>query len=165
MDIYIIDYTDQQFSELTEEQLLKVKDAQLKMERLNTELSEKLEKERYSLIQKGIYNSSIWNVVQTVLSNACDREVQLLRDSLLFYLRFSGKQEGDAEQAGYLLDYALTMEERFDVVQIYYEETYEDATERFEAFKEDKVARRYLGEYYAPLYDYFLELTYEEDEE
>ena len=43
------------------------------------------------------------------------------------------------------------------MVQSFYEGRYSDPVERFEAFVEDKVAVVYLGELYAPLYDYFLE--------
>ena len=64
-----------------------------------------------------------------------------------------------AGDAPYTINYAMTIEERLAVVRAYYESTYTDATERFEAFKADKVAPNYLGEEYAPLYDYYLALA------
>ena len=41
-------------------------------------------------------------------------------------------------------------------VRQYYESTYTNASQRFDAFKEDKIAVVYLEDLYAPLYDYFL---------
>ena len=70
-------------------------------------------------------------------------------------LRFAAQEKEEAN--GYVLDYSLTLEERFEQVKRYYEVHWTDGAIRFEKFTCDKVARRYLGELYAPLYDYFLE--------
>ena len=154
MHIDIISYTDVQFAALTEEQLLEVKNAQLKKNRLEDKLNEDLQKERQRLIENGIFLSTIFPEVERMLWEAYEHEVTRIRDALLFYLRFAAKPDVDAP---YLVDYSLTDEERLDIVKSYYETTYSDGAQRFAAFKEDQVAASYLGELYAPLYDYFLE--------
>ena len=159
MVIDIISYTDEQFAALTEEQLLKVQQAQLKKNRLKAALIEDLDREQFRLIDNGIFISSIWELAKWKLNRAYQQEVDNVRDALLFYLRFGGKSENreEEEYAPYTVDYSLSDTERFNIVKDYYQTAYTDGTERFEAFKEDKVAARYLGELYAPLYDYFLE--------
>ena len=158
MVIDIISYTDAQFAALTDEQLLEVQQAQLKKNRLKAALNEDLEKQKFRLIDNGIFLSTIWRWVQWKLNKTYNDEVENIRNSLLFYLRFSGKTNGgDVDSAPYTVDYSLSDIERFNVVKTYYETTYTDGTQRFEAFKADVVAAQYLGELYAPLYDYFLE--------
>ena len=48
-----------------------------------------------------------------------EEEVGWIRDSLLFYLRFSVKPDGDVS-APYELDYSLTVDDRVEGVQEYY---------------------------------------------
>ena len=112
-----------------------------------------MRKEKYRLIDNGTYLSSMWPLIQEKLQKAYEQEVDLIRDALLFYLRFSLRP--DASDSPYVVDYTLSEEERMYIVKDYYMEKYEDGGERFEAFKEDKVAKHYLGELYAPMYDYF----------
>ena len=160
MVIDIISYTDEQFAVLSEEQLLEVQQAQLKKNRLKAALDEDMQKEKFRLIDNGIFLSTIWRLVQWKLNKTYESEVQNIRDSLLFYLRYSSKPEtGEAEEAPYTVDYSLSDTERFNIVKEYYETNYSDGEERFEVFKADTVAVKYLGELYAPLYDYFLSMT------
>ena len=159
MVIDIISYTDAQFAALTEEQLQEVRQAQLKKNRLKTALDEDLQKEKFRLIENGIFLSTIWYYVRWKLNRAYEREVENIREALLFYLRFGGKTETGEEESDspYLVDYSLSDTERLKIVKDYYLSAYTDGEQRLEAFKEDKVAARYLGELYAPLYDYFLD--------
>ena len=156
MVIDIISYTDMQYSELTEEQLMEVRSAQIKKNKLAEKLKKDLERQKYRLIENGIFLSSIWENIQWKLNDAYEKEVESIRSELLFYLHFALKQEGDAESREYVVDYSIPMEERYDIVKGHYNAAYVDKAERFEMFEMDTVARRYLGEYYAPLYDYFL---------
>ena len=158
MTIDIITYTDAQFAALTEEQLREVKSAQQKKNKLLVELEERVEREKYKLVKNGVYLSEMWPLIEEKLRAKYDAEVEALREALLFYLRFASKpSDSDAQNAPYTVDYSLTETERFTIVKDYYEEAYSDGVERFEAFKADTVAKQYLGELYAPLYDYFLE--------
>lgn len=154
MKIDIIPYTDTQYAALTEEQIQEVKATQLEKNRLERALSEAKLKEKHRLIERGIFLSGIWDAYQAKLQAEYDQKIENLRDSLLFYLRFSTKP--DAYGTGYTVDYDLPVEERLAIVRQYYESTYPDASKRFEAFKEDKIAVVYLEDLYAPLYDLFL---------
>ena len=154
MKIDIISYTATQYAALTEEQIQEIKAAQLEKNRLERALTEAKLKEKHRLIERGIFLSGIWNAYQEKLQTEYDQKIESLRDSLLFYLRFSTKP--DAYGTGYTVNYDLPVEERLAIVRQYYESTYPDASERFEAFKEDKVAVVYLEDLYAPLYDRFL---------
>ena len=153
MVIDIISYSDEQFATMTDEQLLEVQSAQMKKNRLMAALEEDLQKEKYRLINNGTYLSSMWPLIQEKLQKAYEQEVDLIRDALLFYLQFSLRP--DASDSPYLVDYTLPESERMYIVKDYYMEAYTDDKERFEAFKADEVAVHYLGEFYAPMYDYF----------
>ena len=158
MEIDIITYTDEQFARLTEEQILEVRSAQLKKNRLERELQEKLQKEKYRLAENGTVVSGIWELVEKQLTAEYEEEVAWIRDSLLFYLRFSVKTL-DGVDAPYPIDYSLTTDERARVVKEYYLSTYTNATERFEKYKDDETAKIYLCERYKNLYEYFLYLS------
>lgn len=153
MKIDIISYTDTQYAALTEEQIQEVKAAQLEKNRLTRALLDAKLKEKNRLIERGIFLSGIWDAYQAKLQAEYDQKIENLRDSLLFYLRFSTKSDAGT---GYTVDYDLTVGERLAIVRQYYQSTYPDAKKRFDAFKEDKVAVVYLEDLYAPLYDLFL---------
>lgn len=155
MKIDIISYTDSQYAAFTEEQIQEIKSAQLEKNRLERVLAEAKLKEKNRLIERGIFLSGIWEAYQAKLQAECDQKIESLRDSLIFYLRFSTKP--DSYDTGYSVDYNLPVAERFAIVRQYYELTYTDPIERFEAFKQDKIAIVYLEEMYSPLHDYFSE--------
>lgn len=153
MVIDIISYTDAQFASLNEEQILQIKTAQLKKNKLDANLEKTLIKEKQRLVENGTILSDLYRLETEKLYAQHDLEVEQIRESLLFYLQFSGK----LESAGglYDLDYSLTPRERFDAVKKAYEEAYADGKQRFDAFAADKYAPSYLGETYAPLYEIF----------
>ena len=146
MTIDIIEFTDAQYLALNEEQLQEVMKAQTKKEKLLSSLNEKKRKEKFRLLKNGVFRSNIYDAL-------C---AQTIKERLLFYLRFSVKTETPVEPP-YAVDYALSYAERFAQVRDYYLATYSDPTARMDAFKQDAVAPSYLGEYYASLYDYFLD--------
>ena len=153
MEIDIITYTDSQYAMLSVEQLLEVRSAQQKKNRLTEKLEEDIRKAEENLIDNGTYLSSMRSAIVEKLQAKYDAEVEVLRDGLLFFLKFSSKPDPDA--APYTVDFSLRVEERLAIVKSYYETNYSDRNELFAAFKQDKVAVQYLGELYAPLYDYF----------
>lgn len=87
------------------------------------------------------------------LNAAYTRELEDLKEGLLFYLQYGSKV--NEESAPYEVDYSLSGDARALIVKNYYNDTYTDAIERFEAFKNDEVAKVYLSEYYSILFDYF----------
>lgn len=156
MIIDIIDYTSEQYSFLTVQQLTEVRSAQDKKNKLQAKLNEDLKAMRADLVQKGIFLSSILETETARLTSAYEAQVEALRESLLFYLRYYNDSPTTPEVSeGYVPDYRLSDEERYYQVRDYYLATYQDDLERFEAFKKDEVAANYLTQYYGTLYDYF----------
>lgn len=162
MTIDIITFTDAQFAMLTAEQLLEVKEAQLRKNELTAECEARLQKEKHRLVKNGIFHSERYTLLETKINAEYQAKMDLLREGLLFYLRYSMRPDASVTpdvDAPYTVDYSLSDEERLSVVKGYYESAYTDAKERFDVFKADTVAPQYLGELYKPLYDYFLSLT------
>ena len=156
MTIDIIEFTDAQYSALNEEQLQEVMNAQTKKDKLLSSLNEKKRKEKFRLLKNGIFRSNIYDSLCAQWDSEYQSELNAIKERLLFYLRFSLKVETPVGHP-YVVDYALSYSERFMVVRDYYLATYSDPTARMDAFKQDTVAPSYLGEYYASLYDYFLD--------
>ena len=154
MTIDIIAYSQEQYADFTEEQILQVRSAQLKKNKLERQLREDIEKEKQRLIDQGIFSSPMWEKYKQVREEEYNQELANVRDALLFYLQYSLKLPEDLE-APYTIDFSLSAKERVDIVRTYYEETYPDADERFQVFENDEVARVYLGEAYSPLHSYF----------
>ncbi len=165
MTIDIISYTDEQFASLTLEQLKEVREAQTQKDKLSAALEEELQEAKDSLVRKGIFNSSIFSLMQSKLQAEYAQKVELIRDGLQFYLKYSMQPDGSTWDAPYPINFALSYEARFNVVREYYENTYTDAGERFAAFEQDKFALRYLGELYKSLYGYFKGLATAQTEE
>ena len=157
MTIDIISYTNEQFAALTPEQLLEVKSAQVKKNKLLLKRDEALEAEKHRLIDNGIFLSPVWALYCEKLTEQYDAEIAQLRDALLFYLQYGSRADAEAEEgAPYLVDYSLPMAERLTIVKEYYETTYNKDWETIlEVYKKDEVAVVYLGEYYGSLYDHF----------
>lgn len=154
MVIDIIAFTDLQFALLSEEQVEKVRLAQLKKNKLTENLKKNKEAEKYKLVKRGIFRSGIYEKICEKLEETYETEVADVRDGLLFYLRFTSKSDG-AASAPYPVNYSLTYEQRYTQVKTYYDEAYSDGKARFQAFEKDEVAVDYLGEYYKVLYDYY----------
>ena len=154
--IDIITFTESQFAALTHGQLQTVKTAQQKKDRLYRDLREKLRREKHKLVKNGVFSSGIYSLLEERLTAECEREVELVRQCLLFYLRYSMKPNtSTVTGAPYEVDYALSDEARLNIVRNYYNAQYKNAKERFEAFQQDTIAPQYLGELYAPLYTYY----------
>ena len=153
MTIDIISFTDEQFAQLSEEQILEIENAQLEKNRLTQKLEEEKRTERFRLLKAGVFRSPVWEKICAELDWNYQQEVENIRDGLLFYLRFAFRP--DSGDAPYPVDYSLTYEERLAAVKGYYEQTYPDAKERFAAFAQDQTAKNYLGEFYASLYELY----------
>lgn len=155
MNIDIITLTDAQYALLSEDQIDKVRTAQTKKRALTEKLEAEKKKLKYALVRAGIFRSCVYEKACEELTAECDKKVAAVREGLLFYLQFCAKPESGGGTSESYADYSLTPAERVTAVKNYYENKYPDASERFTAFKADKTAPSYLGEYYASLYDYF----------
>lgn len=154
MKIDIISYTDEQYAAMTQEQIKEVRDAQTEKDELKLKMLEDLQKERDKLVKKGIFNSNLYQLMKDKLENEFEDRVAFIRDCLIFFLRYSSHPNDSGLDAPYEVNYAQSYTARLTVVREYYMTEYTDAEERFEMFKLDKFAMRYLGELYAGLYDY-----------
>lgn len=155
MEIDIITYTDEQYAALNGEQIMEIRKAQIeKNERLSV-LEEDLRKAKDKLVENGMIHAGIWPLLEAKLRAECENEIAWLRDSLLFYLRFT-LLGTDTTGVPYPVDLSLSYSERADIVQAYYMNEISDPNERFELYKADEFAKTYIGEYYKPLYEYIL---------
>ena len=103
-----------------------------------------------------MYPSDIWDKIVAKWTAEYEQQVEILREALVFFLHYVAD---DAPviipSAPYEVDYSLSEADRMRIVKEYYETTYPNAGERFLAFKKDDFVKVYIGELYAPLYDYF----------
>jgi len=155
MVIDVISFTDEQFAALSEEQILEVKSVQLKVDKLREKAEELTVKMKFKLLKNGVGRSSALEDYALRETERIEKEIDTLREGLLFYLRFAAKPETGESQAPYTVDYSLTYEQRYAAVKAYYDGAYTDATERYEALRADGVAKVYLGELYPTLHDLY----------
>ncbi len=156
MRIDIIEYTDEQLAMLTVDALDEVRSAQREKDKLTERLRETLDQEKRSLVDRGIFTSTIWGKRKAELTADYQKDVETVRESLVFFLHYltmQGVPEVPTE-VPYTVDYALNVEERMKIVRDYYLFTYDDPVARFAKFKEDWFAKTYLGELYQSLYHY-----------
>lgn len=156
MTIDIIDYTSEQLAALTAGQLQQILSAQKRKNALEKAFVQKVATAKAEAIQNGILHSDAWALTKAAMLEEHEEELRLLREGLLFYLQYAVKpNETQANFCPYKLDYSLDIIERYNYVKGYYETEHPDAGLRFEAFKNDKYAKTYLGETYYSLYDVF----------
>mgnify|MGYP003300003350 CR=1 FL=1 len=155
MKIDIISYTDEQFAALTETQLQEIREVQAEKDQLFAALNKKKEKEYYRILESGTLRSMLYEQACARLDEEYEAEVERLRSGLVFYLQYSSRgDDSSADSAPYIVNYALSYEQRYVIVRDYYMSAYSNPTERFEAFRVDPIAGSYLGEYYATLSSY-----------
>ena len=99
MEIDIISFTDTQFAALSEAQIMEVKSAQQKKNKLAEKMAETKRKEKARLVENGTFVSRLWDLFCLEQEEKFAVEVENIRDALLFYLRFSARpEEGTAAQ-------------------------------------------------------------------
>lgn len=158
MVIDIISYTEEQLSYLSAEQIMEVKTAQLKKNALLAKQEKICKEEAYRLQRNGMYRSGLYKIFCKSVETEYTKKIEEIRDALLFYLQYTSRpNDEEGQDAPYVVNYALSLEERLNIVRDYYNGAYTAPIERFKAFKADEVAIVYLGEYYAPLYHVYLQ--------
>ncbi len=158
MTIDIISYTPEQYAVLSSKALEEIRTAQRKKDALKAALNKRLETEKQKMIDRGCYLSNVWSRLCDELQTAYEKEVEIVRDNLLFFLHYADdvySQGAGGANAPYPVDYSLSVEDRVLILKEYYTSTYTDATVRFNAFNADTFARSYLEELYASLWHYF----------
>ncbi len=158
MVIDIISYTEEQLACLSAEQIMEVKTAQMKKNALLQQKEKVLLNEKFRIQKNGMFRSQMYKRFTDQINAEYTAKIEEIREALLFYLQYTSRPEDtEGQDAPYVVNYALSLEQRLDIVRSYYYEAYSDPQERFDAFKNDEVAKVYLGEFYAPLYHVFLE--------
>lgn len=155
MTIDIITLTAKQYAALSAEQLDKVRAAQLKKDGYKAALEEEKRKKKYALVRAGIFRSCVYEKLCAALTAEYEEKTAAVRQGLLFYLQYAAKPETSGGMSAEYADYSLSATERVQAVKNYYHAKYTNASERFDAFKNDTTAPTYLGEYYSATYDYF----------
>lgn len=158
MTIDIIDYKEEQYAELSDAQILEIRDAQKKKNARILKMYEQMRALERKAVDNGMLYSSSFSLQLQDVQDSCEIEVMQIRDELIFYLQFASRLEPSTE-SGYPLDYSLTLDERYLVLRDYYLDMYSDPSERYEEFQKDKVAKTYLCERYSVLLDYLWSLA------
>lgn len=152
---------------LTQEQLGKLSVVQMKMLRTaqqkKNELVRKAKKDmsifRRIVMTAGMKHSSLLSDKKAELDEEVAYKCAIIADNLIYNMSLNepsgGGDAGDSggnEEAGYIVDYTLSYNERYVIVRDYYL-AIADRDERMALYAADEVAKRYLSSYYGTLYN------------
>ena len=157
MIIDIVDLTDPEYSDLNAVQVAMVREAQQKKNKILARAEE--EKTEYlSLLLAGdMARNSFYALTKARVDADAQAEIAAVKEDLDFQLAYEALgSEGD-DNGPYRYpenpNYNLVPSQRFLVVRNYYMRLTDDPEARLAAFAADSLARSYLGEFYATLYD------------
>ena len=157
--------------ELEEEDILAMSVVQTKLlrtaQKSKNELAHQLEEDKQTfyniVVANGTLNSGIYQAKCAQLEAEYEREVEILREQLIFNLSLNEPTTddelgdtglGEDEGSGYIVDYSLSYVDRYTIVKTYYM-SIEDPAERLALYAADTIAQAYLGNYYNTLYNLF----------
>lgn len=137
--------------------------AQKKVNALKRKLDEDTEKLRFTLLERGTAESCLFSQGRNKLLAVYEERVDEILAELAFQIGLStppsggdtgGGSSGSGTEHSYPRDpdYSLDFSERYYAVFNYYM-AMENANVRFALFQADELAKVYLGEFYATLYD------------
>ncbi len=157
MIIDIVDLTDPEYSDLNAVQVAMVREAQQKKNKILARAEEE-KKEYLSLLVAGdMARNSFYALTKARVDADAQAEIAAVKEDLDFQLAYEALgSEGD-DNGPYRYpenpNYNLVPSQRFLVVRNYYMRLTDDPEARLAAFAADSLARSYLGEFYATLYD------------
>ncbi len=163
MIIDVIELTEEEMSALNLQQILILRNAQIHKEEMKKTLESDKKSARLLLLANGMARSSVYDEMCAELEEQYEKDLAELVERTQFNLANATQSSGGGSGSGgdsgssgstdapYFVDYNLSMLERVEVVQAYYLSV-EDGIERMRQYASDKVAREYLGDYYAALY-------------
>ena len=157
MIIDIIDLSDEQFYDLNAVQMAMVRAAQTEKNEILAEAEKEKGEIFKELLTNGTARSTYFDERAEAIDDEADAKVEAVKDDLLYQIAYD-LDAGDGNEDGPYRypenpNYNLSASQRFLVVRSYYMEATDDAEARLEAYAMDSLARTYLGEYYATLYD------------
>lgn len=157
MTIDIIDLTDPEYSDLSPVQLSMVRVAQGKKNDILADAGEEKTRLQDQLIVNNFARSSIFTYAEARVDAEASAQVDAVREDLLYQLAYEALGSEGNEQGPYRYpenpNYNLSASQRFLVVRNYYMQATDDPEARLQAYAMDTLARQYLGEFYATLYD------------
>lgn len=169
MTFDIISITAEEIEQLPTVKQKLVRTAQQKKDELLHKLEAEKEEVKTLFYSNRAEGSTAADSYIAQLTAECDREVEILRDNLIFNLSVmdaptsdetGGDNGGDQPDVGYVVDYGLSYLERYVLVRDYYM-TIADPNERLNLYIADEVAFKYLDSYYNYLFNYLITFTYE----
>ena len=157
MIIDIIDLSDEQFSDLNAVQMAMVRAAQAEKNEILAAAAKENGDLFKELLTNGTARSTYFEARSIAIDEEAEAKVEAVKDDLLYQIAYDLDAGDGNEQGPYRYpenpNYNLSASQRFLVVRSYYMDITSDAEARLEAYAMDSLARTYLGEYYATLYD------------
>lgn len=155
MTFDIIPVNDTQLKSFSTIQMQLLRTAQKRKDELYHKLEGELSMFSRLLNTEGLHNSSLYGQKRDELTAEFEYQVEILREQLLYSLEMNEPfpdPDDASPDVGYIVDYTLSYIDRYAIVRAYYL-AIEDPVERMNLYTNDEVAKRYLGSYYATLYN------------
>lgn len=157
MIIDIVDLTDPEYSDLNAVQVAMVREAQQKKNKILARAEEEKTEYLSLLVAGDMARNSFYALTKARVDADAQAEISAVKEDLDFQLAYEALgSEGD-DNGPYRYpenpNYNLVPSQRFLVVRNYYMRLTDDPEARLAAFAADSLARSYLGEFYATLYD------------
>ena len=163
MKFDIIDISDEELEKLTVVQMKMLRTAQQKKDELLYNAEKDLEMFGRIVLTAGMKSSTLMNDKRVEIYGEVDYKCAILADNLIYNMSLNEPTNGDDiggdvggiggdEGSGYIVDYSLSYNERYIIVRDYYL-AIKDPNERMALYAADEVAKKYLGTYYATLYN------------
>lgn len=154
MEFDIIELTPEELSNFTSVQMQLLRSAQKNKNTLRENMDRDLRLFKSLLLTDDVFNSSLYAQKRAELEREFDFKTESIAEQLRYNLSLSEPYDPDdnADEAGYIVDYTLSYNERYRIVRDYYL-SITDPAERMALYSADDTARKYLGSYYASLYN------------
>ena len=157
MTIDIVDLTDEKYADLNAVQMAMVRAAQVKKNEIVAEADEEKASIQRQLVANNFARSYVQVMANARINTAQYKAIEALKEDLDYQLAYESLGSEGNEHGPYRYpenpNYNLTPSQRFLVVREYYMSVTDDPDARLQAYTVDSLARTYLGEYYATLYD------------
>lgn len=154
MEFDIIELTPEELSNFTSVQMQLLRSAQKNKNTLRENMDRDLRLFKSLLLTDDVFNSSLYAQKRAELEREFDFKTESIAEQLRYNLSLSEPYDPDDndDEAGYIVDYTLSYNERYRIVRDYYL-SITDPAERMALYGADDTARKYLGSYYASLYN------------
>ena len=154
MEFDVIEVTEEELKNFTAVQMQLLRSAQKNKNTLRENMDRDLRLFKSLLLTDDVFNSSLYAQKRAELEREFDFKTESIAEQLRYNLSLSEPYDPDDndDEAGYIVDYTLSYNERYRIVRDYYL-SITDPAERMALYSADDTARKYLGSYYASLYN------------